>query len=530
MTSSGVDLHSGDVMNVHMSYDGTALSWTITDVTAGKTFNSLATFINIPSVVGGGTAFVGFTGGAGGLSAIQDIMSWTYAAVVAMPTFDPPASLYGTAQSVTISDTTSGALIFYTTDGSKPTTSSTQYSGPIAAGSTTTINAIAVASGWSNSAVSTATFTIRNGGAGGTFTWPVDAPVLVAQFGISGAPSNDYSAYNGANPQNEQFHTGIDVCPMAAGCQRGEPVYAAGDGVVQGVVVTSDPVQTLCDGSSSSSLPNNGNSNLGNAVIIAHANGKFTVYGHLDCIWPGISAGVAVSQGVRIGSIGNSAFGLRRHFFTPHTHFEMKDSGVLGDPTNKGYSGYTPDLPDGYGYHDARIYLFPFSVTNISATAVKVVASPSLDVRSGPGTTYAFLTKAATGQEFVAFATSGSWYQIYLPNSNGPISGWIEGGQTLAVPDPAATQIQVFGTGSAGLLIRPSPGATTNFVSWDGTFFNCAPGAKIWDGQRFVTSANQSGWFQYYLPASHYFDSSNACGIPLNPGPSLGWSSGSFLH
>jgi hypothetical protein len=77
MTSSGVNLHRGDVMNVHMSYDGTTLRWTITDPTAGTSFTTSAT-VNIPSLVGGTTAYVGFTGGTGGLTAIQDILSWTY--------------------------------------------------------------------------------------------------------------------------------------------------------------------------------------------------------------------------------------------------------------------------------------------------------------------------------------------------------------------------------------------------------------------------------------------------------------------
>ena len=36
-TGSGVNLHSGDVMSVHMTYDGTTLSWTITDTTTSWT-------------------------------------------------------------------------------------------------------------------------------------------------------------------------------------------------------------------------------------------------------------------------------------------------------------------------------------------------------------------------------------------------------------------------------------------------------------------------------------------------------------
>lgn len=77
----------------------------------------------------------------------------------ATPTFSPAGGNYTSSQSVTISDTTNGASIYYTTDGSTPTSSSTLYSTPIAVSSTTTINAIAVATGFSNSAVGTATYT-----------------------------------------------------------------------------------------------------------------------------------------------------------------------------------------------------------------------------------------------------------------------------------------------------------------------------------------------------------------------------------
>jgi hypothetical protein len=79
MTPSGVNLHSGDVFNVHVTYNGTTLTWTITDATTGKTFTASAT-VNIPSLVGGNTAFAGFTAGTGGATATQDIITWTYSA------------------------------------------------------------------------------------------------------------------------------------------------------------------------------------------------------------------------------------------------------------------------------------------------------------------------------------------------------------------------------------------------------------------------------------------------------------------
>lgn len=77
------------------------------------------------------------------------------------PTFDPPAGTYTGAQSVTISDTAPHATIYYTTDGSTPTTSSTQYSGSITVSKSETINAIAVASGYSQSPVGSAAYAIQ---------------------------------------------------------------------------------------------------------------------------------------------------------------------------------------------------------------------------------------------------------------------------------------------------------------------------------------------------------------------------------
>ena len=48
----------GHVMSVHMTYDGTTVTWTITDSTAGKSFIKSVT-INIPSFTGS-TAYLGF--------------------------------------------------------------------------------------------------------------------------------------------------------------------------------------------------------------------------------------------------------------------------------------------------------------------------------------------------------------------------------------------------------------------------------------------------------------------------------------
>ncbi|MFC1421071.1 chitobiase/beta-hexosaminidase C-terminal domain-containing protein [Streptacidiphilus sp. N8-3] len=84
----------------------------------------------------------------------------TAPSTVATPTFSPAGGTFTSAQSVTLADATSGASIRYTTNGSTPTASSTLYSGAITVSATSTVKAIGIKSGLTNSAVASATFTI----------------------------------------------------------------------------------------------------------------------------------------------------------------------------------------------------------------------------------------------------------------------------------------------------------------------------------------------------------------------------------
>jgi hypothetical protein len=79
----------------------------------------------------------------------------------ATPTFSPLAGIYNAAQLVAIASATPGALIYYTVNGSTPTTSSTLYIVPLAVNGTQTLKAIATAPGFSTSAVGSATYTIN---------------------------------------------------------------------------------------------------------------------------------------------------------------------------------------------------------------------------------------------------------------------------------------------------------------------------------------------------------------------------------
>jgi len=100
------------------------------------------------------------------------IGSATYTIILpaAIPTFSVATGTYTSAQTVTMSDQNPGATIYYTTDGSIPTTQSTKYNGPIKVATTAIVKAIATAPGMSASGIASATYTIATAAAKPTFS------------------------------------------------------------------------------------------------------------------------------------------------------------------------------------------------------------------------------------------------------------------------------------------------------------------------------------------------------------------------
>ena len=93
---------------------------------------------------------------------------------VTTPTFYPLPGTYTDSVDVTITCTTTGATIRYTTNGTEPTTTSTQYIGPIHLTATTTIKAKAFKDGMTPSTTGEATYTIQSSG-GRTISIPASS-------------------------------------------------------------------------------------------------------------------------------------------------------------------------------------------------------------------------------------------------------------------------------------------------------------------------------------------------------------------
>ena len=100
------------------------------------------------------------------------VVARAYELKAVAPTMTPGAGAYGSSQSVSISSTTSGTTIRYTTDGSEPSESSSIYSSALAVASTQTVKAGAYKTGWTASDSGHASYAIS----GGTVATPTISP------------------------------------------------------------------------------------------------------------------------------------------------------------------------------------------------------------------------------------------------------------------------------------------------------------------------------------------------------------------
>jgi Chitobiase/beta-hexosaminidase C-terminal domain/Legume lectin domain len=209
ISQSGILVGSGDGIQAEITYDGTTLTLNLSDLVTKATFTH-SWAIDIPTTVGSNTAYVGFTGGTGGLSSSQKIISWTYNTQSVPPSFSPTPGTYNTAVNVSLNSATTDAVIYYTTDGSKPDAASTQYTAPIPVAVSETITAIAISKTFGSSDPASGQYTIQGSQSGATFS--INATQMAAV-----SPGSTATATVTITPANGFTGTVLLKCAVSGG-------------------------------------------------------------------------------------------------------------------------------------------------------------------------------------------------------------------------------------------------------------------------------------------------------------------------
>jgi murein DD-endopeptidase MepM/ murein hydrolase activator NlpD len=291
------------------------------------------------------------------------------------------------------------------------------------------------------------------------FQWPVDSVSISQVYAHRDALDPDKIPLKDPYKNGRNFHTRVDL----SGTERTPIKTASGGWVVRiyplgdGAVDDQMPLWNDANGDKEYdpgkeseleySLPGTKTDNhgYGITVIVRHAAGLFSLYGHLAAVrkdlydqWKS-GQQPRIEQGHTIALMGRSGK-ADPDMWSCHLHFEIKTNENLGIAALESY-GYTAGHPDLYGYIDPVSYILPDRVPTDDLVVVSNKADTVVNIRSSPGLTYADTVPTATngragsGQKYVATKKitldSETWYFLHLPSVNksfhGPNGGWISG-------------------------------------------------------------------------------------------------------
>jgi minor extracellular protease Epr len=197
-TVSLSDTTSG--VSIYYTLDGT------TPTTSSKLYSSPITISSTTTLK---AIAVDSSGNSSSILSVLYTISKSGTTTIAAPTASVAAGTYTSSQTVSLSDTTSGVSIYYTLDGTTPTTSSKLYSSPITISSTTTLKVVAVDSSGNSSSVLSVLYTIsQSGTTTGTIPTPTASipsgsyriPLMVTLYDRYSKPLRAYYTLDGSTP------------------------------------------------------------------------------------------------------------------------------------------------------------------------------------------------------------------------------------------------------------------------------------------------------------------------------------------
>ena len=329
----------------------------------------------------------------------------------APPSLSLSSGTYLSAQSVTLSDATPGATIYYTTNGTAPTTASAIYAGPLTVGSTTTIEAIAVASGYTTSNVTSATYVIGSiapaasptaSPAAGSFSSPqtvtlTDAtPGATIYYTTNGtAPTTASAVYTGgftvsttttieaiavANGYSASPATGATY--TITGQQAATSVSLAADSTVYGIANNGSAVldggMDYAGHAYSANLLGNSVTWAGSTFLLGSSGSPSAVRMQVIPLPPGNYASLNMLATAVNGAQTNQVFTVTYSDGTTSTYTQSLSDWV----TPASYPGETQVVTMPYRLNSAgtqlnsKTYLYGYSFALNSAKTVKSFAGP----------------------------------------------------------------------------------------------------------------------------------------------------------
>jgi sugar lactone lactonase YvrE len=428
--------------------------------------------------------------------------------VTAAPTFTPGSGTFASSQAVTITDATPGAVIYYTTDGSTPSTSSTVYQNPFTVTATTTVNAIAAASGFTTSPVATATYTFTPdlGDDDYSHSGTDSANYINATYAVTGNDSGGYTVTScsfyqpgGTVTAGAKMDCGLILAPTpttkssswlchatyanpgASGAGGWITIALSGCGTLSPGTAywvatdSNDPIRgfpygfSSCGGTCNGPAPTVGNGTYPYRYIAA-------TYGQYTGLSSAMTAttGYQASQFVTLGLNTPFQTGTPTFSITPGTYFTTQTVSI-SDATPGAVIYFTTDgsMPT----TSSPVYHSAITVTNTTTINALAVA-PGYANSAVATATYTFNPYLGTN----AYSTAGTDAANYI-NATYAVTGSNVDGYTVSscgFYQPTGTVTQGAKI-DCGLILAPTP--TTKSSSWlcHATYTNpSSHGAGAW--------------------------------------------------
>ncbi len=337
----------------------------------------------------------------------------------ATPTFSLPSGTFTTTQTVTISDATAGATIYYTTNGTAPTTASPVYTGAIEITSSVTIEAIALAPGYSISAVASATYNLEA------------IPTFISLT----------SSSNPSNVSQYVTFTAMVTAPLLFEVPPGSVQFSV-NGVAMGSPVPLKGIYAVYT----------------TAALFAGSDSITATY------IPTIGSGYTASTGTLVQSVAGNCAGI-----TATTLSSSQNPSTLGQPVTLTATVVATAIPacvigtpatGTATYAPSGIYgTVQFTVNGVAAGAPVIVSSGTANVFAGVTATYTTSALAAGTNVIGAVFTEGNGY--FESSTAAGLSQVVNGSGFVLTLTPSSLTIAQGSSGTSSITVTGAASPVT---------------------------------------------------------------------